>query len=304
MNTTGLSGENTLAGLYREQGRCVITVDNIDWYDYAGLMMPAYLPHCCPAITRENAAQVLRRSKRFLARWDCDFGQVACGAWWYIVRSGAWSLQQCSTNNRSKIRRGCKRLSARPLSPDEVLRSGYQVCLKAEKRYDKKGFVLTLDEFTRRVEAAKRFPNALEFFGVFSGDDLVAFSENYIQSNAVFFESIWYDPDFLKSYSSYVLIDGMLDHYLNQRGFNYVSDGCRSIYHRTTVQDLLMNVFGFKKEYANLNVLYRPSFAVAVNVALPFRRIVQSLSAKMHWIMLDKIDAILRQEEIRRACKH
>ncbi len=303
MDTTSLSAENALAELYREQGRYVVTVDNIDWYDYAGFMMPACLPHRCPAITRENAAQVLRRSGRFLARWDCDFGHATPQEWWYVVRRDAWSLQQCSANNRSKIRRGRKRLSARPLSPDEVLASGYHVCRKAEKRYDKKGFVLPLDEFTRRIEAARSFQNAMEFFGVFSGGDLVAFSENYIQSNAVFFESIWYDPEFLRSYSSYVLIDGMLDHYLNQRRFDYVSDGCRSIYHKTAVQDFLMDVFGFTKEYARLRIVYRPAFALAVNAAFPFRRTVAYLRNWWPCITMDKTEAILRQEQIRRACR-
>lgn len=294
---------NRYAEVLKEQGRQVITVKGIDWYEYSGFMMPAYLPHCCPEIGPELAAEVLRISGKPFARWDCKFGQVEGTAWWYVIRKGGWSLEQCSRNTRSKIRRGRKHFCARALCPEEVLRLGYDVCKRAEKRYEKGGFVAPRAAYERKVQAAEKISGTLEFFGVFSGKDLVGYSENYVQDNAAFWENIWYHPDYLRKYSSYVLIDEMLSHYLNDRGFAYVSDGCRSISHRTNVQDYFMNVFGFVKEYALLNVVYSATFRMMVRAAYPFRNAVWFLGDRLVNNLLDNVGGVLRQEYIRRACK-
>jgi hypothetical protein len=287
----------------KEQGSYVVTVEHIDWYDYNGFMVPAYLPHNCPEITQELAVEVLRESGRPFVRWDSQLGQIPNSDWWYVIHKGPWSLERCSGNTRSKIRRGRKQLYARVASPEEILRSGYAICKKAEKRYEKGGFVPSRETYERKVQAATKINGVLEFFGVFSKKNLVGYSENYIQDNAVFSESIWYDPEFLRKYSSYVLIDEMLHYYLDDKRVAYISDGCRSIYHRTAVQDYLINVFGFTKEYALLNVVYSSKFQLAIKLAYPFRGMVWSLCDKWTNITVDKIGAVLRQEYIQQACK-
>jgi hypothetical protein len=295
---------NTYAQLLKEQGNYVITVEGVDWYEYNRFMIPAYLPHCCPEITPEVAAEVVKISGRPFARWDSAFGQTQNSQWWYVIRKGTWSLDKCSGNTRSKIRRGRKNLFARILAPEEMLRVGYEVCTRAEKRYEKAGFVPSRQVHERKVQAATKVQGVLEFFGVFASDKLAGYSENYIQNNAVFWESIWYDPEYLPKYSSYVLVSEMLSHYLNERKLTYVLDGCRSIYHRTGVQDYLMGVFGFTKEYAILNIVYSPKFAMALKAAYPFRSVVWSLSSKWANITLDKVGAVLRQEYIRKTCEN
>jgi len=293
---------NTYAQLLKEQGNYVVTVEGVDWYDYSSFMVPAYLPHCCPEITPKMATDVVRISGKPFARWDHGFGKTRHSPWWYVVRKGSWSLDQCSANTRSKVRRGRKHLYARQLAADEVLQFGYDVCLKAQKRYEKTGFVHPWQVYEKKIQAANQMKGVLEFFGVFSDDRLVAYSENYIQNKAAFWESIWYDPEFLPKYSSYVLIDAMLNNYLNDRKFAYVSDGCRSIYHRTYIQDYLSK-FGFTKEYAILNVVYSCKFKAVINMAYPFRDILWFLSQHFISDFLDKTGAIIRQEYIRRACQ-
>lgn len=300
--TTAYS-DNTFAQVLKEQGIYVLTVEDIDWYDYNGFMLPAYLPHCCPEITPEMAATVARISGRPFARWDSEFGKLQDSQWWYVIRKGVWSLENCSRNTRSKIRRGHKLLYARVVTPEEVNKWGYDVCKKAATRYEKAGFVPPRDLYEKKVHAAACVADGLEFFGVFYNDKLIGYSENYIQNSAAFWESIWYDPEFLTKYSSYVLIDAMLNYYLNHRKFVYVSDGCRSIYHKTGVQEYLTNVFGFTREYALLNVVYSPKFRLGIELAYPLRSIVWSLCDKWTNNTLDKIGAVLRQECIRRACK-
>jgi len=194
-------------------------------------------------------------------------------------------------------------LTARIMAPEELLPIGYQVCEKAAGRYRKTGSEYPREAYEKKVQAAAVVDGVLEFFGVFSGDQLVGYSENYVQHNAVFCESIWYDPEFLGKYSSYVLIDAMLDYYLNEKKLAYVSDGWRSIYHETGIQDHLVKVFGFRKEYAVIQIAYAPSFAAAIRCAFPLRKAIWTLSRKSQNRTLAKIAAILTQEDIARGCK-
>lgn len=299
--TTEIS-DNKYAQLLKEQGNYVVSVKGVDWREYMGFMVPAYLPHCVPKISKDTARKVLKISARPFVRWDTEFTKTENSQWWYVIRRGQWSLEQGSGNTRSKIRRGRKRLYARALTVEEVLKSGYEICKKAAKRYDKRGFVPSQKVFKRKVEAAAKVKGALEFFGVFCGKDLVGYSENYIQNNAVFWESIWYDPEYLPKYSSYVLIDAMLNYYLNDRKLLYVSDGSRRIYHKSEIQDYLIKVFGFTKEYAVLNVKYSAKFKVAVKLAYPFKNVFWTLSDKWTNTTVDNISAVLRQEYIRSSC--
>jgi hypothetical protein len=146
-------------------------------------------------------------------------------------------------------------------------------------------------------------PRVLEYIGCFHRDTLVSFSENYIQNNAVWLANIRHDPAYLNKYSSYGLMDGILDYYLNQKKMDYVLDGCRNIHHKTEFQEHLTKVFGFTKEYAVVHMVYSAKFGMAVAAAYPFRSIVWAFCNKLSNSTMDKIGAMLRQEYIRRKCE-
>lgn len=293
---------NDYARLLKEQGNYVITMEGVDWFEYQGFMIPAYLPHCYPPITTEVAKEVVRISGRPFARWHSHFRQVDKSQWWYVLRRKPWNIQEASRNTRSKIRRGMKKFITRVITLPEIRGCGYKICLCAEQRYGRKGFVISKDKFNDKILAAEKYSDAFEFYGVFCEDKLVGFSENYIQRNAVFLESIWYDPDYLRSYSSYVFTQGVLEHYINQRNFEYVLDGSRSIHHKTNVQDFFIDIFGFTKEYSALHIAYSTKFKIAINMAYPFRNAVWFLHDKWANGFINNVSAVLRQEHIRRSC--
>jgi len=189
------------------------------------------------------------------------------------------------------------------LTFDEVVAECSKVAQLAAVRYKDEVEVETREILEKRVSAAKKVPDVLEYIGCFDGDRLVSFSENYIQGNAVWLANIRHDPAFLNKYSSYGLMDGILDYYLSEKKMDYVLDGSRSIHHRTHFQDHLIKVFGFTKEYALLNVIYSGKFGIAVKLAYPFKNIAWALSKKWTNRVLGNISTVLRQEYIRRTCE-
>ena len=219
------------------------------------------------------------------------------------MKRGPWAVEDLKDKKkRWMIRQGKKLFSVRPMGFDEVIAKCPAVARLATARYKGHTEAESKETLASYAAAAEKIPGVLEYIGCFYGDTLVSFSENYIQKNAVWLANIRHDPAYLDKYSSYGLMDGILDYYLNQKKMDYVMDGCRSIHHRTFFQEHLAKVFDFTKEYAVLNVKYATRFKITVKLAYPFRNIFWMLSDKWINTTVDNISAVLRQEYIRSSC--
>lgn len=293
--------EPKYANLLKTLGYPVFEIDGVNWYAYNGFLRPACLPHVQPQIRSEQARRALAASGCRFVRWESDFGQAQGSRWWHVLRQAPYSMDQLSGNTRSKVRRGAKRLSARRLDPDVVAAQGMNVCRAAVERYGRDGFLPSEQVFEAKVEAARRHPESFEFFGVFRDDQLVGYSENHIDSGAVFWESIWYDPDALRDYSSYLLTHAMLDYYLNELGLHYASDGSRSLYHDTGVQNFFVEKFGFRRQYARLHVLYSPMLARVMIALRPFQTLIEKAKQGSRFDIFARLNGVLLQDEIARS---
>lgn len=295
------SQTNRYADFLRASGKKVTSMNGVDWFKYQGFIVPAYLHHCIPDIESGLAAKAVKKAGSFFARWTSDFDSPNASAWWYLIRDGSYSLNDCSSKMRNQINRGLKRFAVRSLNCEELFSTGYEVCRKAVKRYNDKNFLPRRQDFERRVATASNYTDVVEYIGVFSEKQLIGFSENYIQDGGVYWESIWLDPDFLGDYSSYALTHFMLDYYLNTRRMRYVSDGSRSIYHETKVQEFFVNKFGFRRAYAQMSIEYNLPTRLAVNLLYPLHTTLNSAFAKGDGGLSRKVCGLLDQEEFRRS---
>lgn len=286
-----------------KSGRFVIKIDGVCWHEYHGFMVPSYLPGYCPKITEDIAIEVLRNTKKLFVRWEEKFSKTDQQEWWHVLKRGHWKVADIPNSKRRwKIRRARKRFTTRKMEFEEVIEKCPLVSSAAAVRYKGNVDTETESDLTRTVEAGRAVPGVLEYFGCFHNDTLVSYSENHIQGNGVWLATIRHDPKYFPKYSSYAFIDGSLNYYLNQRQFDYVTDGSRSIHHRTNFQDFLIKEFGFTKECAILNVLYSPKFRPYLETLYPFRKIILYLQKVVENRFLDNVGAVLFQEQIRRSC--
>lgn len=293
--------KNSFALFLKEQGVYVLSVDGVDWYEYQGFMIPAYLPHCIPDISSDLARKVQTISGRPFVRWESQFNNVESASWWYVLKEGKWAMEEVKDKKkRWMIRQGRKNFTVRPLTYDQAKDLCYDVGQRALSRYEGEANVESKEELQMCVEAGAKFPGVLEYIGCFHDDLLVSYAENYIQGNAVWMAVIRNDPAFLKKYSSYGLMDGLLDYYLNEKKMRYVLDGNRSIHHRTEFQDHLEKIYGFSKHYVTLEIVYSKKLAAMVRIAYPVRGIVWALSKKWSNHFIDNVGSILRQEQCRK----
>ena len=189
------------------------------WRINHNAIIPLTMPHINHYIDENIARNILKEHQELLIRWDDNFDQFDTSEWWYIIKDQPEKLENLSSNTRSKVRRGLRTFICEPCSMNVIVSEGYSVYLSAFRRYTTFEYILNQNEF---VKAIKKLPNKTEFWAVRDAKSkiMVSFSENIICDNTCFYNTIWFQPEGLKHYSSYALFYKMNKHYLNEKGFN------------------------------------------------------------------------------------
>jgi len=136
-----------------------------------------------------------------------------------------------------------------------------------------------------------------EYWAVFIGDNLAGYCQCIVEEDHVVTDVFKFHPAFLKQYSPYALITGLIRHYQIGRGLT-LSNGSRSVAHDTTFQDFLLKL-GFRKLFCSLNIVYQPWLGTTLNALYPARKLIRKIPSTGH---LYRLQSLLYQEELRRAC--
>jgi hypothetical protein len=246
-------------------------------------------------LSKGQCQELLRDLGGLWVLWTDGFGPHAEDSEWHAVicRRHVAVEEVASGNTRSKLRRGLKQCEVRPVEVREIARNGYETYCAAVSGYGHHAEILpTAKEFARRVMTDEPFGDIRHQWAAYHGGKMVAFAQNLIYDKTeVDYTLIKLHPEYLNRYSSYALIYRMNEHYLAQQGFEYVTDGFRSISHETGVQDFLMKEFGFEKARTGLRVHYRWPVGPLLRAARPFRGVL----AKAY----PKADALFELDRLR-----
>lgn len=270
----------------------------VRWRDNQGGLFPLSPPRSFSGLSQAQARKSIESSNALFVRWDSDFDFGAELPWWHIIKDSYDELSDLPKKTRYMIRKALNDYEAKKVSRLVIINQGYSVYESAYERYETHEPMLTAEKFG---DALSKLPNNTEFWAVYErkSQRMVAFSENYVESDTCFYVTMWLEPQAMAQFSGYLLLHEMELHYLRDRGFKYVSDGARSLSHDTNIHDFLIRKFNFRKAYARLHVVYRPWLGLAVKLAYPFR----------HWIgavplvPFQKAGILLKQEAIRHECE-
>lgn len=263
------------------------------WRNNQGGLLPLSSPRKIRSIDPCIAKELLRSSGAHFIRWESNFDEIESGDWWHIIKSGSECIEELPKKTRYMIKRASKDYRASLVSRDEIIANGHKVYLDAYARYETHEPVFDEEAF---VGAVARLPDQTEFWAVYdSNNEMVGFSENFISENTCFYVTMWLCPLAMKKFASYLLFHEMAKFYLNERKFDYVSDGSRSLSHNTNIHNFLEGKFNFRKAYASLNVEYSRWLYCLIVLCYPFRYFF-----KISWPPAVKARILLNQEGIRR----
>lgn len=269
--------------------------NGIEWVYKQGALIPNSSPHCSIVLTEEEQKSLLKHTRAYFLRWTDSFDMKE-SSFWYIIKDSCEKIEKLSSNTRSKIRRGEKRSVVRVIDKKTIRDEGYETYLLASIKYDTFEDIMTEKEFVNYID--KLDENKYQFWGVYDGqtNKLIAYSQNQIYDNVCFYEEMFFHPDYLKNYISYLLIYEMNRYYLERKSFKYISDGARSMSHNTNIHHFLIDKFNFRKAYCRLNIVYRWDVGLVVKILYPFRKIVEKLDSGF----FKRLYVLLKHEKLRR----
>lgn len=285
--------------LYEARGEPHTLCDGKVFRPYGGGAVRPYGPAKFDyTITREQALEVLSQlGGRVLLGTD-GFREDGVGDWYAVICSKFITLEMRKSKYRSEVRRGLANCEVRRINAEELIGEGYGVYTRALERY-RGSAKPTWDEkqFRRHVHVSGRFDDIVHFWGAFHGGRLVAFAIcNVFDAIEATYWIEKVDPASLPHYPAYALQYEIGRYYLDERKFEYINAGWRSIIHSTGIQDFLIRKFGFRRAHSGLQVTYGRWLAAVVACAYPFRKLVGQASRQA--------GALLSIEEVRRSSRH
>ncbi len=263
------------------------------WRKYHGALVPNTAPHEDVDLT--GIDKELHVHNAYFARWITNFDSKKSTDFWYLIQDKAMSLKDYSANTRNQILRGLKKFHIKQISIKEMSLNAYEIYKKASLEYNTKNKILSETAFNNLLI------RDFDYWGIYLEDRLIGFSKNRIYKDSCDYSTIKVLPEYIKDYPFYALFYSMNLYYLAEKKIKYVTDGARSISHRTNIQQFLLMKFKFRKAYCNLHVKYTWKFGLIVKVLFPFRKIFGFFD----FLLFRNIFSILFQEEISRNCnKH
>lgn len=255
---------------YQATGKDFMMLRGTLWTVYQRMVVPEG-PDCRDFTISPSEQQMLLShfKNAVLVRYTDGFQPPAENAPWYSVTCPKFlDLGDYTSHFRNMIRKGLKNCVVGMADAEYIAAHGYEVYMAAFAKY--KGTRLpniSRNEWQRRILITKDYPDIIHYWSVFVDKKLAAYSTNMIfDTTEAAYTAIKFHPDFLKAYPSYALFFKMNEYYLQERSFDYVNDGSRSIKHDTNVQEFLVQKFGFRRTPTHLYVCYRPWVSAALSI--------------------------------------
>jgi len=271
------------------QGDTVITLGGVSWMKYHGALISAAAMPVYTDFTYDEATQLLKKTGALFVRYETEAVNSPTD-WWAIV-CRHYDFKHVSANTRSKIRRGTQRLEIKQVSPEWLSQQGYECHVRCYQRY-KHAKPKSRQAFNAFIKSL-RGQSIFDIWACTKNEELLGYIICLVEGNGVFMHTIDITPAALREYASYAMIHRILECYVNENGLA-VSNGSRSISHETNMQDFLCKL-GFKREYAELHVVYRPHIKLLVNLLYPFRRFLEIFNTIP---VFHKVSSVLFQEQI------
>jgi hypothetical protein len=261
------------------------------WRPYRHALIPASVKPEPIDLELEQAQDALRKSGTFFLRWltrrseePTDFWYVACDRYEFNDLSGKM---------RTKIRRAYKDCSVRQIEASWLAVHGYDCYAAAFSRY-KGGQPESRQRFAGICSDCSDGP--FEFWGAYVGNHLAGFAKCIVGEDYVTMVSFKIHPGYLTSRPAYALLDKVLETYVTREG-KVLHNGFRSIDHQTDMQEFVLQ-FGFRREYCDLKIVYRPLVGMCVGALYPFKQILDLVPTTRHF---SQMKTLLAQEKIRRS---
>lgn len=214
------------------------------------------MPHVALSVDRDEVKAAMRKHGALVAIWTTDWDLPGKSEWWWTCCDAPeYSIDRVeSSRGRRSIKKGLRNCETRIVAVDDFVGPAYAIISEAIKGYG--GTVPSEDSYRHDLEQMAAYPGT-ELWASFVGGEMAAFATCQIIDGAVTLGSTKSNPEFNNANANAALFYSICSHYL-ERGDRYVSNGWRTLWHPTAINDYLMTL-GFRRIYCRVNIELAPA---------------------------------------------
>lgn len=269
-----------------------------DWKYYNHSILPTTAPNVEPDLSLIKSNKIWKEfkdKKPLLIRWTTDFD---CGYetdWWYCIKDTKLDISKLNSSKRYDITKGNKNFEVRQINPIEYKEELLNIEILALQSWPKK--------YRPNVNAEKFKDNLknwspFKVFGAFerNTNQLVGYATNRVFESYTVMVSQRVIPKYEKLNINAAIVFAICMEFNDKVGNNFfILDGERSINHQTNFQTYLEKLFGFRKAYCKLHIIYSKKIHWLINFFYLFRKILYKFDK---FGLIHKVNGILKMEEI------
>ena len=225
------------------------------WRNSGGVLTPLARPHIDVTPERQSIREALRESGALLAIWTTNWDLPDATEWWW----NCCDMEDYSVDNiasrrgRRSIRVGLRRCEIRRVSAAKFAEDAYPIHAEAVFSYGQSP--PKKPDYSAAILGMSKFPGT-ELWGAYVENRMAAFATCQVFDGAVNLGSTKSDHSLDKHNPNAALFYSIWEHYQN-RGIKYVTNGWRSLWHPTNINNFLMTL-GFRRVYCRVNVEASP----------------------------------------------
>jgi hypothetical protein len=276
-----------------ENGVKLYNSNNIAWRVYRNVLIPVGTGPVYGVPSDFDVNNMLSESGSYLIR--STIGPISEESpWWHVV-ADSHSVLNIKSKIKGMIKRGKRDSRFERLDIEWLIKNGYECYFSAHSRYGN-ARPASVREWSQNLILRENGP--FEYWGAFCGSNLAAYAECVVDGKFVNTATIKFNPEYLKNYISYVMVDGLIFEYVHKMGMK-ICNGTTPVSHDTLFQEFLLKN-GFIKEYGVLDIRYEWRLGLAVKVLCPIRYILKHLEFVPH---VKNVNSLLLLEYLHRGSK-
>lgn len=241
----------------------------------------ALSPDCEPQLSDSQCKTLLKKGG-LLVRNTFDFDCEQKTEFWYVIKDSFGGMEELSSNERNKIRRSFQVFDFKLVDNEFLRKKAYPIIKSTFDDYHVADRTMNEDVFDAYLDYCTK--NGFDYWGAFDREThkLVGFCAVHVWEKSCEYGLIGFLPKYKREacYPYYGLFFRMTEYYFQEKGFQYVVDGARSITEHSNVQSFLMQNLKFRKAYCKLKIRYKWWLGIMVRMLLPFRKLIWSRNVK------------------------
>ena len=231
-------------------------------------------PHTERELTHTECKEIMHAYRAWFVRNVYNFDCKDETSFWFVIQDKPLKIEDLPSKCRNQVRRSLKSLLFSKIDRESFVKGGGYFCyLESFKRYKvKTSAPMSEERFNNHIASV---PDNTDFWVAIEQETkkMIAYAEVLCQDGCAKYTALKGIPEFLnKYYPFYGLLFVMNKYYIDEHGYQFVTDGARSISEHSNIQTFLEK-FRFRKAYCHLNVTYVWWLKVIIDILYPFRNL-------------------------------